>query len=262
MLKWIRVVHIVQMIVDSCIDFTSQCIIVRINHSSCIYHPFYSTKLSKIYRCWIVWGQNIRVVIIPSILAITHLGQSESIHYVHLINRFQFIASSYLVIVNCPWYSDHNVSCRIGRVHGREYPGDGHDRVQDPQGHGNYKTYFGRAKFGLNRGYQISAYLARNNRIRYGVIHYPTGSGRGGIHTCAGEQEASIKFYYSCLWLCYCYQPNVKCDHYKIYSFIFTSLTTFTSLGHRTNDNFGAGSNEIVLRWRRIIQGSCRKSSF
>lgn len=30
----------------------------------------------KIYRCWIVWGCNIHVVIIPSILAFTFLGQS------------------------------------------------------------------------------------------------------------------------------------------------------------------------------------------
>ena len=56
-------------------DFTSQCIIVRINHSSRIYHPFYSPKSSKIYRCWIVWGKKIRIIIIPSFLAITLLGQ-------------------------------------------------------------------------------------------------------------------------------------------------------------------------------------------
>ena len=33
-----------------------------------------------------MWGKNIRVVILPSILAITYLGQS--IYYLHLINRF------------------------------------------------------------------------------------------------------------------------------------------------------------------------------
>ena len=133
-LNWISVVHIVQMTVDSCCDFTSQCIIVRSN-PNCI-HPFYSPKSSKIYRCWIVWGQNIRVLIIPSFLAITHLGQSIYVH-MHLISRFQFIASSYLASVNCPWYSDHVVYCRFGRLHGGEYLGYGYDRVQDLQGHGN-----------------------------------------------------------------------------------------------------------------------------
>ncbi|KAF8817017.1 hypothetical protein BYT27DRAFT_7247887 [Phlegmacium glaucopus] len=29
-----------------------------------------------IYRCWIVWGCNIRVVILPSILAVAYLGRS------------------------------------------------------------------------------------------------------------------------------------------------------------------------------------------
>ena len=75
---------VVQNTVNACCDFTSQCIIVRINR--CIYYLFYSSsKSSKIYRCWIVWGQNIRFVIIPSFLAITSLGQSID---PHLISRF------------------------------------------------------------------------------------------------------------------------------------------------------------------------------
>ena len=69
-------ISIAHLVVGACCDFISQCIIVRINHSCCIYHLFYSPKSSKIYRCWIVWGQNIRIVIIPSFLAITLLGQS------------------------------------------------------------------------------------------------------------------------------------------------------------------------------------------
>jgi hypothetical protein len=44
-----------------------------------------------------VWGQNTRVMIIPSFLAIAYLGQSI---YLHLISRFQFIASSYLAKVD------------------------------------------------------------------------------------------------------------------------------------------------------------------
>ena len=67
-----------------CCDLITQCILVRINH--CAYHAFYSaTKSSKIYRCWIMWGNNIRVVIIPSFLAIISIGQSV---YLHLISRF------------------------------------------------------------------------------------------------------------------------------------------------------------------------------
>ena len=76
---------IVQTIATGCCDFLAQCILVRISH--CTNHPpFYSPKSSKIYRCWIVWGQDIRVVIIPSFLAIAFLGTSI---YLHMINQFQ-----------------------------------------------------------------------------------------------------------------------------------------------------------------------------
>ena len=82
-------IAIVEQTVFGCSDFTSQCIIVRISHSSRIYHPFYSPKSSKIYRCWIVWGKKFHIVIIPAFLAITLLGQSI---YLHVINNFKFIA--------------------------------------------------------------------------------------------------------------------------------------------------------------------------
>ena len=39
-------------------------------------------------------------------------------------------------------------------------------------------------------------------------------------------------------------------------------LITFIWLMNRTNDNFGAGSNEVDFRRRRILQGICRKPSF
>ena len=65
-----------QVVSSGCCDFLAQCILVRINN--CTYHPFYLPKISKIYRCWIVWGQNIRVVLIPSFLALAYLGQSIS----------------------------------------------------------------------------------------------------------------------------------------------------------------------------------------
>ena len=61
---------------------------VGINHSIYIYYLFYSLKSSKIYRCWIVWGKKNRIVIVPSFLAITLLGQSI---YLHLISRFNLL---------------------------------------------------------------------------------------------------------------------------------------------------------------------------
>ena len=66
-------IRILQVVANGCCDFIAQCTLVRINH--CTYHPFYSLKSSKIYRCWIVWGKNIRVVIFPSFLAIAYIGQ-------------------------------------------------------------------------------------------------------------------------------------------------------------------------------------------
>ena len=133
-------VLLLQTTANGCCDFLAQCILVRINH--CICHPFYWPKFSKIYRCWIVWGHDIRVVIIPSFLAIAYLGQPS---YLLLISRFQYITSSYLDratwridiwtrrIWDC-WLGGHSDFNSSRRVHGREYPGDGLDRVQDSQG--------------------------------------------------------------------------------------------------------------------------------
>ena len=75
------VLVIVEGTVFGCCDFIAQCVLVRINH--CTYHPFYSPKSSKIYRCWIVYGQNICVVVIPLFLAIASISQSLAI-YLHL----------------------------------------------------------------------------------------------------------------------------------------------------------------------------------
>jgi hypothetical protein len=69
----IRYSGIVQAIANGSCDFIAQCILVRINHFT--YHPFYSPKSSKIFRCWIVWGQDIRVIIIPSFLATAYISQ-------------------------------------------------------------------------------------------------------------------------------------------------------------------------------------------
>ena len=57
------------------------------------WHPIH-LNLQKIYRCWIVWGQNIHVVIIPSLLAIVYLGRSSYHNFITIF--FQSIVSSYL----------------------------------------------------------------------------------------------------------------------------------------------------------------------
>ena len=73
---------IVHSIVFACCDFIAQSILVRITDN--VYHSLqYSSKSLQIYRCWIVWGHNTRVVVVPSILAIGFLGQST--RYLHLL---------------------------------------------------------------------------------------------------------------------------------------------------------------------------------
>ena len=73
--RWFAVIRIsiIQATANGCCDFLAQCILVCISHCTC--HPLYWPKSSKIYRFWIVWGQDIRVVIIPSFLSIAYLGQ-------------------------------------------------------------------------------------------------------------------------------------------------------------------------------------------
>ena len=78
-------ITIIQTTANGCCEFLAQCILVRIK----IFVPvirLIDLKSLKIYRCWIVWGQDIRVVIIPSFLAIAYLGQSS--YFFHLISRF------------------------------------------------------------------------------------------------------------------------------------------------------------------------------
>ena len=132
---------------NGCRDFlrVAQCVLVRINHCAFPITGIRFTNSSKIYRCWIVWGQNIHVVIIPSFLAIADTGQSSYLH--HLKSRFQFHVSPLAIWLvgstaaraivqgqfsTVAWggQSGYNKS---HRVHGREFLGDGVDRVRDPQ---------------------------------------------------------------------------------------------------------------------------------
>ena len=82
---------IFQVAASGCYDFLAQ---FMSTHKQLYLSSALLTQIfKKVYRCWIVWGQNIRVAIIPSFLAIAYLGQSS---YLYLISRFQFDASSYL----------------------------------------------------------------------------------------------------------------------------------------------------------------------
>ena len=67
---------IIEAIVFGFCDFIAQSILVRTTsgYDSDADRSYYSSKFSKIYRCWVVWGHNIRVVTIPSILAFAFLG--------------------------------------------------------------------------------------------------------------------------------------------------------------------------------------------
>jgi hypothetical protein len=68
-------VYIVQTVANGSCDFIAQSNLVCLNHRAYPSHPIYSPKSSKIFRCWIVWGKDTRVVIIPLFLAIAYIGQ-------------------------------------------------------------------------------------------------------------------------------------------------------------------------------------------
>ena len=62
-------------------DFISQSILVCTTSSHYAYRSSYhSSKTLKIYRCWIVWGRDTRVVIVPSILTFAFLGLSTYLY--------------------------------------------------------------------------------------------------------------------------------------------------------------------------------------
>ena len=90
------------------------------------YHSLYKSISSKIYRCWIVWGRNISVVIIPTILTLAYLGLSI---YLDLLPDFNLlplgiwlasVGSSFLAedfIQTAPWgYITTNTSVAISMV--------------------------------------------------------------------------------------------------------------------------------------------------
>ena len=73
-------IQITQATVFACCDFIVQLILVCTIGDAHDY-SMYLLKYSKIYRCWIVWGHNIHVVIVPSILACAMLGLSAYLYF-------------------------------------------------------------------------------------------------------------------------------------------------------------------------------------
>ena len=187
----------VQPTLVGCCDVIAQFILVRI--LNIIIRFIQGAKSSKIYRCWLVWGKNIRVIIIPSLLAITYICQ---LVYLHLTKRFQLIPStSYLASFR--WLRKTTASeswnfwgClgmevdsnSFGRDHGREHPGDGLDRIQDPQG-----VLASQANIGTRRETQLLKYHIHNNRIWNGVVCHSPGSHRA--YQPVSSESASFKGY-------------------------------------------------------------------
>src|SRR5277367_6441280 len=71
-------------------DFISQTILVCTTYQ--VSRSFHSSISSKVYRCWIVWGHDIRVVIIPSVLIFTFLGPSTYLHSLSNSNVLPIVA--------------------------------------------------------------------------------------------------------------------------------------------------------------------------
>ena len=131
----------------------------------------------------------------PSFILCNHILRSVNLLVLSSIDKpVQFIITlnSYLDRDGClsisftsstpiPWYLGvPGTSNKFRRFHGREYPCDGLDRVQNPQGVLGSRAadfWVGR-RLTWRRGYQTSTYHIRDNRIGYGIVCYPTGSRR------------------------------------------------------------------------------------
>ena len=95
--------EIVQTVASGCCDFLAQWIMVR-------YKPLdlsesfdlFTYIFIKIYRCWIVWDQNIRFVIIPSFLAIAYICQSMILSSSYTPISIFIVTISYLARVRLP----------------------------------------------------------------------------------------------------------------------------------------------------------------
>ena len=190
--------------------------------------------LLKIYRCWIVWGQNIRVVVVPSILAFAFLGLSNRSSHSLEFCWCWFTISSYLVSKYHPedlctaWWRSSCLEFSIvfnwsGRIHECECSCDGFNRVQDLQGLSASQAYYlGAADFGSHWREKTLLYHICDNRVRHDFVFYPTRSVR-----CNRGADRWCRLRLSDHRLC---PRNTYCD-YKIshvYSLFFTDIMLAT----------------------------------
>ena len=156
-------------------------------------------KKKKIYRCWIVWGHNIRVVILPIFLVFAFLGSVLILSYLFFIFHqanftnyfvsFSYLGSKYNPSIHCtitdcirPTMVSHATSVQSRHIYDCQYPGDRLDRIQDFQGvPGSQGSNLRGRNFGLDYRLhcgrkQISVYHIHTNRIWRGFVLHSTGS--------------------------------------------------------------------------------------
>ena len=110
----------------------------------------------------------------------------------------------------------------FGRDHGREHPGDGLDRIQDPQG-----VLASQANIGTRRETQLSKYHIHNNRIWNGVVCHSPGS--HCAYQPVSSESASFKGYCLAFDLVVSFQRmlNVIIRSVHFYSFVLLITVTF-----------------------------------
>ena len=74
---------IIDVTLFTCCDFMAQSILVRTTGNT---YRLIHLIHHKIYRCWIIWGYSIRVVIVPSLLAFAFLGPLIYLHSLAIFN--------------------------------------------------------------------------------------------------------------------------------------------------------------------------------
>ena len=240
-------------------------------HKPLYLSQFYSPKSSKIYRCWIVWGQNIRVVIIPSLLAIAYLGQS---FFLYLLSRFQFFASQ------VTWLApDGAIKFVQGHMLGVAW---GNTVVLTclvlSMAVNTLVTVLIVFKI-LQVFLEVKATMTSVERtlgstggtklrhiifiiIESGMALFSIQLVRVVLSILAVQGMLSHNSQISSYFIIGIHQMFNVIIRSIFFLLFFVLLITFTWLGHHTNNNFGAGLNETVLWRQRILHGNCRKSLF
>ena len=94
----------------ACCEFIAQSILVCKTGNA--YHSC-SKYYLKIYRCWIVWGYNIHVVIVPSILAFAVFGPSTYLRYYYSQKFNWLLLVIWVVEATSPLYHAHEIPSHV-----------------------------------------------------------------------------------------------------------------------------------------------------